>query len=367
MAYNTHVNTFEKVMTVNISFPTIIKIVALLLGIYSLFLLKELAIVVLVSLVIASAIEPFTRALEYMRIPRPFAVGILFSFFIALIIVLVYLLVPVLADQIAGFILTIPTFLERLTFLTQGNTYIRELDVFGDLSSQLQNIDIVNTVKAALFGSGTGVINTAGALLNGFTQFILITVLSFYFAVQEKGIENFLRVIIPLKNEAYAISLWKRSQAKIGKWMQGQLILGVIMGVITFVGLWIIGLREYALFLAVLVAIAELIPMFGPILAMIPAIFLGFTEGSVDIGIMVTGFYIILQQIENHILVPLVNKKLVGVPPLMVILSLLIGGSLLGFWGLVLAVPLAAAMLEFMRDILARKDKELTMSNILNE
>jgi len=357
----------EKAINVSITFATIIKAVVFLLFIYALFLLKELVIVILASIVIASAVDPFTRGLQRIKIPRPFAVGIVFSGLIATVISVIYLFVPVLIEQFSGFILTIPDFLERLDFLAQGNTYFSELNILGDFQAQLQSVDIISTIKAALFGIGGGVIHTAGALFNSVTLLVLITVISFYFAVQEKGIENFIRVIIPLKNEAYAIDLWKRSQAKIGKWMQGQLVLGLLMGVMTFIGLWAIGLREYALFLAILIAIAELIPLFGPILAMIPAIFLGFTVGGPEIGLQVTGLYIILQQLENHVLVPLVNKKLVGVPPLMVILSLLIGASLLGFWGLILAVPIAAAILEFTRDILARKDKALTMANILNE
>jgi len=357
----------EKAINVSITFATIIKAVVFLLFIYALFLLKELVIVILASIVIASAVDPFTRGLQRIKIPRPFAVGIVFSGLIATVISVIYLFVPVLIEQFSGFILTIPDFLERLDFLAQGNTYFSELNILGDFQAQLQSVDIISTIKAALFGIGGGVIHTAGALFNSVTQLVLITVISFYFAVQEKGIENFIRVIIPLKDEAYAIDLWKRSQAKIGKWMQGQLVLGLLMGVMTFIGLWAIGLREYALFLAILIAIAELIPLFGPILAMIPAIFLGFTVGGPEIGLQVTGLYIILQQLENHVLVPLVNKKLVGVPPLMVILSLLIGASLLGFWGLILAVPIAAAILEFTRDILARKDKALTMANILNE
>lgn len=360
-------NPSEKALTVNVSFATIVKAVVFLLFIYALFLLKELVIIVLASIVIASAIEPITRIFCRIHIPRPFAVGIVFSGLITMVVAIVYLFVPVLIEQFSGFILTIPDFLTRLDYFSQGNTYFTELNILGDIQAQLQNIDIISTVKSALFGVGGGVIHTAGALFNSVTQFVLITVISFYFAVQEKGIENFLRVIIPLKDEAYAIDLWKRSQAKIGKWMQGQIILGLLMGVLTFTGLWIIGLHEYALFLAILISVAELIPLFGPVLAMIPAIFLGFTSGGPEIGLMITGFYIILQQFENHVLVPLVNKKLVGVPSLLVILSLLIGASLLGFWGLILAVPIAAAILEFTRDVLTRKDKALTVVNILSE
>jgi len=291
----------EKAINVSITFATIIKAVVFLLFIYALFLLKELVIVILASIVIASAVDPFTRGLQRIKIPRPFAVGIVFSGLIATVISVIYLFVPVLIEQFSGFILTIPDFLERLDFLAQGNTYFSELNILGDFQAQLQSVDIISTIKAALFGIGGGVIHTAGALFNSVTQLVLITVISFYFAVQEKGIENFIRVIIPLKDEAYAIDLWKRSQAKIGKWMQGQLVLGLLMGVMTFIGLWAIGLREYALFLAILIAIAELIPLFGPILAMIPAIFLGFTVGGPEIGLQVTGLYIIFQQLENHV------------------------------------------------------------------
>lgn len=357
----------EKILTVNINFTTVIKTVVLLLFIYALFLVKELLIIVLASIVIASAIDPFVRLLGKIKIPRPFAVGIIFSGLIAFVASATYILVPIFVEQLSGFILIIPDFLSRLDFLAQGNTYFAELNILKDIQTQLSNVDVVSTVKASLLGVGGGIVHTAEVVINSATQLVLITVISFYFAVQEKGIENFLRVIIPLKNEAYAIGLWKRSQAKIGKWMQAQLVLGLIMGLLTFIGLWVIGLREYALFLAILIAVAELIPLFGPILAMIPAIFLGFTAAGPEVGLMVTGLYIILQQFENHVLVPLVNKKLVGVPPLLVILSILIGGILLGFWGLILAVPIAAAILEFTRDILEDKDKELTMSNILNE
>jgi predicted PurR-regulated permease PerM len=183
-------------------------------------------------------------------------------------------------------------------------------------------------------------------------------VFSFYFAVQETGIDDFLRLVTPVEHEQYVVSLWRRSQDKIGKWMQGQLLLGLIVGVLLYLGLVILGV-PYALLLAVLAAIFELIPVFGQILAALPAIAVAFGDGGVTAALLVLGLYLIVQQFESNLIYPLVVKKIVGVPPLLVILALLIGAKLAGFLGILLSVPIAAALQEFINDIQKKKDREL--------
>ena len=111
---------------------------------------------------------------------------------------------------------------------------------------------------------------------------------------------------------------------------------------------------KYALSLALLAVIAEIIPIFGPIIAAVPAVILGFLD-SITLGLMVLGLYVIIQQFENHLIYPLVVRKVVGVPPLVVIISLLIGGQLAGFLGILLAVPVAAVVLECAEDMQKKK------------
>ena len=132
--------------------------------------------------------------------------------------------------------------------------------------------------------------------------------------------------------------------------MQGQLVLAFIIAVLVYLGLTILGIK-YAFFLALLAAVAELIPLFGPVIASLPAIAIGFIDGGTTLGLFVIGFYIIIQQFENHLIYPLVVKKVVGVPPLLVILSLIIGAKLFGFLGIILSVPIAAAIMEFVHDV----------------
>ena len=174
--------------------------------------------------------------------------------------------------------------------------------------------------------------------------------------MQEKGIENFLRIVTPIRYESYVLDLWSRTQRKIGLWMQGQLILGILIGVFVYLGLAILNV-PYALFLAVLAAVFELIPLFGPILAAVPAVLLVFVNLGPAIGFTVIGFYIIMQQFENHLIYPLVVRKVIGVPPLLVILSLLVFGKLFGFLGLLISVPIVTLILEITDDIDRRKKK----------
>ncbi|MEK7084944.1 MAG: AI-2E family transporter, partial [Patescibacteria group bacterium] len=214
--------------------------------------------------------------------------------------------------------------------------------------------DNIPEVGATLNQAASGFFRAASAIFGGALSFILIIVISFYLSVQEHGIENFLRVVTPKEYEGYVLDVWSRSRRKIGLWLQGQLLLGILVGVLVFMGLTILGVK-YALLLGILSAMFEIIPVFGPIMAAIPAITVAALQ-SPSLGLWVLIFYVIVQQFENHLIYPLVVRKTVGVPPLMVVLSLLVGGTLAGFFGLLLAVPVAAALVEIANDIARKKD-----------
>ena len=172
--------------------------------------------------------------------------------------------------------------------------------------------------------------------------------------MQEGGVEKFLKIITPIKNEAYIIDLWKRSQKKIGYWMQGQLLLGIVVGVLVYLGLVILGVQN-ALILAVLAGVLEIIPLFGPVIAAIPAILFGYMGGGLTTATLVLGLFIIIQQFENHLIYPLVVKKVIGISPIIVILCLIIGAKLAGFLGILLSVPITSALMEYIGDV--QKDK----------
>src|SRR3989344_924882 len=215
-----------------------------------------------------------------------------------------------------------------------------------------------NRIPAALTDTTGGVFTTLSAFFGGLTSFVLIVVFSFYFSMQETGVDDFLRIVTPNKNQAYVLGLWKRSQEKIGKWMQGQLVLALIVGILLYLGLTILGIPN-ALLLAVIAGLFELIPVFGQIIAAVPALAIAFADGGVTAFVLVAGLYIVVQQFEAHLIYPVVVKKVVGVPPLLVILALIVGAKLAGFLGILLSVPIAAAIQEFVTDIDREKTKAL--------
>jgi predicted PurR-regulated permease PerM len=173
-------------------------------------------------------------------------------------------------------------------------------------------------------------------------------------AVKKNGVENFLRLVVPVAREEYVIDLWKRTQVKIGKWLQGQIVLMVIVGVLSYLGLVILGVPNAGL-LAMIAGLFEIIPVFGPILSAVPAIALAALSGGLTLALLTAGLFAIVQQFENNLIHPLVVTKVVGVSPIIVILAIFIGGQLAGFLGVLLAVPLAAGIVEFADDVREKK------------
>ncbi len=330
-------------MQINITTTSVVRGVLVLAGFFLIYKLIDLVLILITSVVIASAIEPFTQSLEKIGIPRLPSVILIYLFVLLVFSALIFFVFPPFYNEFISLTDDLPEYLQTLDLYEKDNEV-----------AWLKNILPDSTGLSGAFAKiGGGFLQTAGFLFGGIFGFFLIIVISFYLAVQEKGIENFLRLVLPVEHERYGIDLWLRSQRKIGLWLQGQMLLGFIMGVFVYLGLTILGIK-YALLLALLTIVFELIPIFGPILAAVPAVAIAASQ-SLTSGGLVLGFYIILQQFENHLIYPLVVRKMVGVPPLLSILSLIVGAQLAGFLGVILAVPLASALVELINDFEKRK------------
>ena len=343
-------NSGEK--TIIITSGTIIKAIVIGFCFYLLYLLKDLLLVVLTAVMIASALDPLI--VGFMRAKFPRLVGVLVVYIgIALIIV-------------GAVYFFLPTFISDITLLsTTLPNYIRSADLWNPLNSGVANIggsgislptfsfsDLASSVSGS-FTTG-GIFTTISGFFGGVLSFIIIIVLSFYLSVQEDGIGEFLGVVVPAGYEQYVSSLWKRSQVKIGLWLQGQVLLGVLVGLLIYLGLSILGVKN-ALFLALIVAVFEIIPVFGIVLATLPAIAVALTDGGITLALLVIGLYTIVQQFEANLIYPLVVKKIVGLPSILVILALLAGSKLAGFLGILLSIPASAIITELLADLEKQK------------
>ncbi len=332
--------------TIVISPKTLFLATAIVLGLYTLYVLKDLVLVLLTSIVIASAIEPAVDWFKRYHVPRVVAVITVYATIIGFFAGLIGFFIPPVLDEMSGFLDILPTYLEQVSI---SNPMTGEV-VHDEAGAVFSLRDGVIELRNALTNASDGFVQTVSIVFGGFVSFVLIIIFSFYFSVQDKGIDDFLRLVVPAKYTNKVLDLWKRSQKKIGLWMQGQLLLGLIVGVLTYLGLTVLGVR-YSLLFAIIAGLLEIIPLFGPVLASIPAIALAFVDGGPSLGFLVIGLYLIIQQFENHLIHPLVVSKVVGVPPILIILSLLVGGHLAGFLGIILAVPLAAVLQELVAEI----------------
>jgi predicted PurR-regulated permease PerM len=344
----------DRDINVHITSGSIIKTILFLLLVALLWYLRDIVLIVLSAVVIASAIEPGVHGLMRHKFPRLLAVISVYVLVIGAFFAVVFFFVPPILSDAATFLAQLPTTLSNLniTDATHG------LLPWGNVGSTLSSANILQNLSNSLRDSTGGAFNALSAFFGGVTSFILIVVFSFYFSVQETGVDDFLRVVAPIEQQAYVLHLWRRSQNKIGKWMQGQLVLALIVGILLYLGLLILDV-QHALILAILAGVFELIPVFGQILAMIPAVAIGLVTGGVTEAFLIAGLYIIVQQFEAHLIYPVVVKKVVGVPPLLVILSLLIGFKLVGFLGVLLSVPIAGAIQEYVADIDRDKKRAL--------
>jgi len=354
----------HKTLHIDINFATLVKSVFFLILLYCLYLLRDLVLVVLMAIVIASGIEPGTRWFKKYKIPRIVAVVIMYVFIFSLFAVMILFFLPPLIDELKILSINLPASITSAQIVDQATNSVSELadGIFpGGLGIRIIDSlaigDALNQVVGVADQFKGGIFKVASAVFGGTLSFILIVVISFYLSVQEKGIEKFLRIMVPPAQEDYVISLWERSQIKIGLWVKGQLVLALFIGILVYLTLTIIGI-PYAFILAVLAAVFELIPIFGPILSAIPAIIIGFLTGGLGTAFLVTIIYIVIQQIENQLLYPLV----VRVPPILAIIVLVAGGELAGFLGMLLAVPLAAAMLEYLDDLDKKKRRSSVTS-----
>jgi predicted PurR-regulated permease PerM len=339
--------------TISITTGTVLRTALVVLGIWLLYTLKELVLVLMAAVVIASAIEPGVSRLQRSGFPRVLAVLFIYILLLSTFFGVFYFFVPSLLSDLATFISSLPIYLETLNRLSAFDEFAR---VLGTTPPDLSDINLMEGFRNAAQAAGAfgNALTAIASIFGGVLSFVLIIVFSFYFAVIETGVEDFIQIAAPRKHQAYILDLWKRSRAKIGLWMQGQLLLAVIMGVLLYLGLTILGV-PHALLLAVIAALFEIIPVFGPILAAVPAVGIAFVEGGATLGLLTVALYVIAQQFENHLIYPLVVTRVVGVPPLLVILALIVGGTLAGFLGILLSVPVAATIQEFTKDIRERR------------
>lgn len=327
---------------------SVIKIILILLFFGFLFMIRDVLAIVFVSLIFAASLDPWVDWLQKFKIPRSLSVIAFYIVIFAFITLVIYLLIPPIVQELSAISQSFPFFFEKVS---SGFTTIEGLSDESDITQEIQQS--IGSIQTALIKATKGVFGAIVGIFGGIISFFVILVMTFYITVEEEAMKRVVWSSVPSKYQDYSMNLINRMQRKIGLWLRGQLVLMVVIGAMTYIGLKIIGIK-YALVLALLAGTAEFVPFLGPIIAAIPATFIAFTQGPWYAGGVII-MYFIIQQLENNIIVPKVMAKAVGLNPLIILIVILVGAKVGGIVGAILAIPVATAVSVVLKDNLTIK------------
>ena len=318
---------------------------------WSLFIIREALQLLYLSIVLSLGFAPVVRRIEARhwlgrkrKTPRWLAILILYIVLVALAAAALEVIVLPLVAQARDLGSHLPEYIANVQSWLINHHLQRRMYTMAELLERGPN---TNTTMTSLLG----VVNQAvGIILTSFT----VLLLSFYLLVEGNDMFHGVLEWMP----ADARPRWSRmasdAAVKVGAWMTGQFVLCLMIGASATTGFWIIGL-PYFYVLGLICGLGEMVPLLGPIVSAIPAVLVATTLG-LNTALITTAFIFVQQQIESNIIIPRLMQKQTGISPILVMVAILIGGSLLGVLGALLAVPTAAVIQIMVREYLAHRD-----------
>jgi len=317
------------------------------------YLARGALLLIYISVLLAIGFGPVVRTIERhpvrrgdRALPRWLAILVVYLAFVGVLTFAGFLIIPPLVDQAQELWRRLPTMIDNAqTFLIDH----------GLLNHRITLEEAVRNAPGTP-GTAVGTVATAvGNIVGFFVAFITILILTFYLLIESDALFDGFARLFPRDARPRVLDASRKIRTKVSAWLNGQLILAGTIGATAALGLYLLGV-PYFYVLALIAAIGEMVPVIGPILSAAPAILAGFSV-SPQTGLFVALFWIAQQQIENHLLVPKVMERQVGVSPVIVITALLIGGSALGIIGAILAVPTAAIVQVIIQEVLDERDR----------
>lgn len=334
---------------IDISTRVILKIVAVALGLWFLYVVRDILALFFLSIILTATLDPAIDWLGKKKVPRSFGVIIVYVALLGFAGILISFLIPPLASQLTNFTQNLPAYSESFS-----KTFIGIEKYAQSYGFQFNSHEFLSGMTGNLSQSSSQIFSTTVSVFSFFISILVILALTFYMSVKEDGMNKFLISITPDSHQAYVVSVANRIKSKIGKWMMGQIILMLIIFVLDFIALSVFNI-PYALVLALLAGLLEIVPYLGPIISATLASLVGFFISPMT-GFIVLVVLTIIQQLESHVIVPQVMKKAVGLNPVVVILVLLIGAKLGGTLGAILSVPIATSLSVFIGDFVNKKE-----------
>ncbi len=319
---------------IEISYKNIIFTILFLLGLIVLWQIRTLIVLLFISFVLMEALNPAVTRLEKYKIPRPLGIFILYIIILGVISFVVAGIVPILTEQTTGLIQTLPQ-------------AVRNIKIFGsdpvDLSSQFK---ILENIPGSIAKIAISVVSN---VVSGF----VVLFLTFYLLLEKKNFSKYGHDLFGEKGKEKLVAIIEQLEARLGSWVNAEFFLMTIIGILSYIGYTILGLR-YAVPLAIFAGLLEAVPSIGPTVATALAALVGFTISPLT-GILAIVVGTVIQQLENNLIVPRIMKQTVGFNPLITILLIASGAKLGGVIGAILALPLFLTFQTIFKVLIEKK------------
>lgn len=331
--------------TLDISWKTVIKVFLAGFTFYIIFLARDIVLWFLFALIISILLEPAINFLRWFKLPKIIAITLVYLSVFGFLGLLIYLTAPVFILELKQFSQFIPEYFAKIS------PVLRQFGV--NIAESFESFTEV-LIKGLEQGS-RGIINAVVSFFGGMVSAFFILVLAFFISMEEKGMERFLVLITPKRYEEKVTTLFSKAQRKVSGWFGARVLACIFVGAASFIVFYIFGVK-YAFLMALIAGILNFVPYIGPwVTAVILAVFGAVSSSSWITILYILIAFLVIQLIENSVLTPMLMKKMIDLPPVLVLLALLFGAQALGLLGAIFAVPVFGIVYEFTKEFLEKR------------
>lgn len=332
--------------TLDISWGTIFKIGIACVCFYAIYLIKDILIWFIFALIISLLFDPAISFLQKIKISRPLATIFVYVFVFGILGFLVYLIAPIFVSEIQQFTKLFPQYFEKFA------PPLKELGL-----EAFENFEVfTQEFQSWLIQASSSIFSALVSIFGGISSTITIFMLALFLSLDQNAIEETVKIFSPRNHEKETLALWNSCQTKVSSWFGSRILTCIFVAIISYIALRIFKI-DYPFALSLFAGILDIVPMVGPIIAGVVIALMAALDSWTK-AILVIIVFTLIQQIEGNILTPLLSKSFIGLSPVLVLLSLAIGGKLWGALGAILAIPITGILFEFTRDYL-KKRKEV--------
>ncbi len=334
--------------TLDVSWETITKFFIASFIFYVIYLARDIAVWFFFALVISILLQPAVNFLRKMYIPKIIAIFLIYLSIFSFLGLSIYLTAPIFVYEIKQFSQSLPDYFERISPVLRQFGF-DATEGFGE---------VTRILTSNLEKSSKGVISALLAFFGGLASTVFILTLAFFLSLEERGVEKVLILLCPKKYETLIMTLFKKAQSKVAGWFGARILACLFVGVASFIVFYIFGI-QYAFILALSAGILNFVPYVGPwITNILLIIFIASSSTSWFLVFYILSAFLLIQLIENSLLTPILMKKMIDLPPVLVLLALLVGSQIFGFLGTIFAVPVFGIIYEFLKEFLEKRRED---------